>query len=92
MVHLAPKPGSAYRQLFIKGTRIAARILYGLHVNEEEPMTEEQIAAEYGLPVAAIQEAIAYCQSNPPEIQDDWKREEANVRARENALPSPSKA
>jgi uncharacterized protein (DUF433 family) len=91
-VYLAPKPGSAYRQLFIKGTRIMARILYGLYMNEEEPMTPEQIAVEYGLPVEAVREAIAYCQSNPPEIQEDWEREEANIRARESILPSPSKA
>jgi uncharacterized protein (DUF433 family) len=81
-LYLAPKPGSAYRQLFIKGTRIMARILYGMYVSEEEPRTPEDIGAAFGLPVEAVQEAIAYCQSNPPEIQQDWEREEANIRAR----------
>jgi uncharacterized protein (DUF433 family) len=80
--YLAPKPGSAYRQLFVKGTRIAARILYGLHVNEEEPMTLEEIATAYNLPLDAVREAVAYCQSNPPEIQLDWEREEAHMQAR----------
>jgi uncharacterized protein (DUF433 family) len=80
--YLAPKPGSAYKQLFVKGTRIMARILYGMHVNEEEPRSVEQIAAAFVLPVEAVQEAIAYCASNPPEIQEDWDREEGHVRAR----------
>ena len=36
---------------------IAARTLYGRHVNDESPMTVEEIAADYSLPVEAVQEA-----------------------------------
>ena len=79
--YLEPRPCSAYRQLFVKGTRIRARILYGLYMSEEEPMSVEQIAAEFSLPVEAVQEAIAYCQSNPPEIERDFQREEALMEA-----------
>lgn len=80
--YLAPKPGSAYRQLFVKGTRIMARILYGMYMSEEQPRTPEEIAAAFKLPLEAVQEAIAYGASNPPEIQEDWEREEASVRRR----------
>jgi len=59
--HLAPKPGSAYRQLFIKDTRIMACILYGMYINEEEPRTPDDIAAAFHVPVEAVHEAIAYC-------------------------------
>ena len=31
---LAPNPKSAYRQLFVKGTRIRARVLYGWYAND----------------------------------------------------------
>lgn len=79
--YLEPRPKSFYRQLFIKGTRIRARSLYGLYMSDEEPMTPEQIAAEYSLPLEAVQEAIAYCQSNPPEIRQDFSREEALMEA-----------
>jgi uncharacterized protein (DUF433 family) len=79
--HLAPNPKSAYRQLFIKGTRLRARVLFGHFRSEEEPKTPEEIAADYGLPVEAVQEAIAYCQSNPPEIEEDFRREEALMEA-----------
>jgi uncharacterized protein (DUF433 family) len=67
--------------LFIKGRRIRARTLYGLYMSAEEPLTPEEIAAEYDLPLEAVKEAIAYCQSNPPEIADDFPREEALMEA-----------
>ena len=78
---LEARPKSAYRQLFIQGTRIRAEVVYDLHISDEEPMSPEAIAQEYSLPVEAVREAIAYCQSNPPEIADDHRREEALMEA-----------
>ena len=75
-LHLAPKPGSAYRQLFVKERQIAARTLYGHYMSEEEPRTIEEIAADYELSLEVVREAIAYCQTNPPEILEDWQAEE----------------
>ena len=37
----------------------------------------EEIASEFNLPVEAVKEAIAYCQSNPSEIAEDFARDEA---------------
>jgi uncharacterized protein (DUF433 family) len=74
--YLAPNPKSCYKQLFIKGTRIRARVLYGMFMSAGESMTPQEIADEFDLPLAAVQEAIAYCQGNPPEIAMDFKREE----------------
>jgi uncharacterized protein (DUF433 family) len=79
--YLAPNPKSAYKQLFIHGSRIRARTLYGLYMNAEEPMTPEEIAREFDLPVEAVKEAIAYCQSDPPEIKEDFEREERTMEA-----------
>jgi uncharacterized protein (DUF433 family) len=79
--YLAPNPKSAYKQLFIKGRRIRARDLYGLFMSAEEPMTAEQIAREYDLPLEVVQEAIAYCQTDPPEIKEDFAREERIMEA-----------
>jgi hypothetical protein len=39
-------------------------------------MPPDQIAREFNLPVEAVREAIAYCESNPPELADDYQREE----------------
>jgi uncharacterized protein (DUF433 family) len=79
--HLAPNPKSAYTQLFVCGTRIRARVLYGMFMSEEEPISPEQIAADFHLPLEAVQEAIAYCQSDPPEIRKDFEREEQLMEA-----------
>jgi uncharacterized protein (DUF433 family) len=81
--HLEPKPGSSYRQFFIKGTRIAARTLYSYFVPGEDwpGMSAEEIAVDFHLPVEAVREAIAYCQSDPPEIRADLAMEEAVMEA-----------
>src|SRR5262245_52357538 len=81
--YLAPNPKSSYRQLFVKGTRIRAEILYGMTVDgaEEDHLTPEQVAADYNLPLAAVQEAITYCAADPPEVREDHAREEARMKA-----------
>ena len=79
--YLAANPNSCYKQLFVKGTRIRARVLYGMFMSADEPMTPEEIAAEFNLPLQAVQEAIAYCQANPPEIAQDAQREERLMEA-----------
>src|SRR6266446_8811286 len=79
--YLAPNAKSAYKQLFVKGTRIRARVIYGLYAMKEDPLTPEQIAEQFDLSVEAVQEAIAYCESNPPELLEDYAREEALTQA-----------
>ena len=44
-------------------------------------MTPEEIAGDFNLPVEAVRQAIAYCQSDPPEIGADLAREEAIMEA-----------
>jgi uncharacterized protein (DUF433 family) len=87
--YLAPNPRSCYKQLFVKGTRIRARVLYGLFLSADEPMSREEIAADFGLPVAAVEEAIAYCQGDPPEITEDFEREERLIAASGSGLVAP---
>jgi uncharacterized protein (DUF433 family) len=79
--YLAPKPGSSYKQLFIKGRRISARALYGDFMRTEDPVTIEQIATDYQLPIEAVREAIEYCQSDPPELRRDIARDNAIMEA-----------
>jgi uncharacterized protein (DUF433 family) len=70
-----------YKQLFIKERWIAARTLYGMYARDESPLTPEEIAADYDLPLEAVQEAIAYCESNPADLAEDYAREEAVMEA-----------
>jgi len=79
-LHLAPNPHSSCQQFFVKGTRIPARALYSWYACEE-PMTPDEIASDYGLPVEAVREAISYCESNPPELLEDYARQEALMDA-----------
>jgi uncharacterized protein (DUF433 family) len=81
-MYLDRKPGSVYRQLVVKGRNIRARTLDGMNRSEDTPLTIEEIAAEYELPVDAVIEALAYCASDPPEIRQDWEMEEALMEAR----------
>ncbi len=78
--HLVRKPGSRYRQFFVNG-RIAARTLYSYFVPGEDwpGQTVEEIAADCGLPVEAVREAIAYCQADPPAIREDLAMEERRM-------------
>jgi uncharacterized protein (DUF433 family) len=89
--YLAPSPKSSYKQLYVRGTRIPARALYGWYAGPE-PMAPEDIAREFSLPVEAVLESIAYCESNPPELLEDYARDEAlmeAVRLSPNGIPSP---
>ena len=82
--YLERRPCSLYKQLFVKGMRIRAEILYSLTIPSEEDgevYTPEEVAASYGLPLEVVQEAIAYCESNPPEILADHAREERIAEA-----------
>lgn len=79
--YLERDPKSSYKQLSVKGRRIKARTLYGRYMSAEEPQTIEEIAADYDLLIEAVKEAIAYCQSNPPEIEEDFRHEEAVMEA-----------
>jgi uncharacterized protein (DUF433 family) len=74
--YLERDPKSSYKQLSIKGRSIRARTLYGMYMSAEEPRTVKEIAEDYNLPIEAVEEAIAYCKSNPPEIEEDFRRTE----------------
>jgi hypothetical protein len=50
-------------------------------MNENEPRTSQEIAEAWGLPVEAVQEAISYCQNNPPELREDLRKDEVLAQA-----------
>lgn len=77
--YLKPKPGSNYRQLFVNG-RIRADVLYRETVGSE-PLTPEEVATEYGLPLEAVVEAVDYCLHNQTLLDEDRSREAARIRA-----------
>jgi uncharacterized protein (DUF433 family) len=79
--HLEPRPGSSYRQLFLKGRRIRAAVVHEA-VHGPDPYTPEEFARVYGVPLEAMREALDYVANNLPLIEAERDREAADVRAR----------
>jgi hypothetical protein len=77
--YLQPKRGSSYQQLAVNG-RIRAEILYRMTVGTE-PLSPEEVAAEYGLPVEAVREAIHYCEHNRELLDAERASEQASIEA-----------
>jgi uncharacterized protein (DUF433 family) len=79
--HLEPRPGSNYRQLFLKGRRIRAAVIHEA-VHGPDPYTPEEFAREYQVPLEAVLEALEYVAQNRPLIEQERDREAAGLRAR----------
>src|SRR5262249_12903281 len=84
--HLEPRPGSNYRQWFVKGRRIRAAVVYEA-VHGPDPYTPEEFAREYRVPIEAVREALEYAANNLQLIQAERDREADNIRARGLDLP-----
>src|SRR5262245_64196078 len=76
--HLKPKRGSRYQQLFVG--RIRAEILYRETVGNE-PLTPDEVAREYGVPVEAVREAIDYSLKHKELLDAERASEEAMIKA-----------
>jgi uncharacterized protein (DUF433 family) len=79
--YLESRPGSSYRQLFLKGRRIRAAVVYEA-VHGPDPYTPEEFARSYGVPLEAVREALDYVANNLLLIEAERDREAADVRSR----------
>ena len=61
--HLEPRPGSNYRQLFLKGRRIRAAVVDEV-IHGPDPRSAEEFAREYQVPLEAVLEALDYVAAN----------------------------
>ena len=77
--HLERRPGSNYKQLFVKGIRIRAEVLYRETLGEDA-RTPEEVAKDFHLPLEVVQEAIDYCIKNPLVLRQDLERETESAR------------
>ena len=80
-IHLAPREGSHYQQYFVKGRNLRAETLYRATLGPE-PMTADQVARDYDVPVEAVREAIGYCVQNATLLQREREEDWAESRAR----------
>ena len=79
--HLEYRPGSNYREMFIKGRRIRASVVDGT-IHGPEPCTPEEFARDYQVPLEAVHEALDYVARNRALISEQRAREAADDRAR----------
>jgi uncharacterized protein (DUF433 family) len=79
--HLETRPGSNYRQLFLKGRRIRAAVVDEA-VHGPDPCTPEEFARDYQVPLEAVLEALDYVARNEDLIRLERDREAAGIRAR----------
>ncbi|MFI5386707.1 MAG: hypothetical protein ACHQ50_11375 [Fimbriimonadales bacterium] len=79
--HLEPRPGSNYRQLFLKGRRIRAAVVDEA-IHGPDPFTPEEFAREYQVPLEAVLEALDYVAQNRPLIEQERDHEAARLHAR----------
>jgi uncharacterized protein (DUF433 family) len=78
--HLEGRPGSNYQQLFVKGRRIRAEVLYRETIGEE-PRTPEEVARDFDVPLQAVLESIDYCQKNEDLLRQERERGLQRIRA-----------
>lgn len=76
---LESRPGSNYRQLFVKGRRIRALVV-DAYVNGPEPYSPEQVALELQIPIEAVHEALDYVQRHRDVIRADYDMETERLR------------
>ena len=86
--HLEPRPGSNYRQLFLKGRRIRAAVVDEV-IHGPDPRTPEEFARDYRLPLEAVREAPEYVAGNGALIEQERDRDAARLRARGCDGPTP---
>jgi uncharacterized protein (DUF433 family) len=78
--YLEKREGSWRKQLYIKGRRLRASIVYSdMIVNE---MTLEEAADNWDLPIEAIQEAIQYCETHQDLLQEESEVERRYLEER----------
>ncbi len=79
--YLEPRPGSNYRQFFLKGRRIRAavvdEVIHGL-----DPCTPEEFARDYQVSLETVLEALDYVTRNRPLIEQERDREAARIHTR----------
>jgi uncharacterized protein (DUF433 family) len=86
---LSPYPQSWRKQLYIKGRKLPASIVWGdMIVNE---MTPEESAEDWDLPLEAVQEAIQYCETHR-ELLDLEAEEERKYLQEQGASFEPTSA
>ena len=83
---LEPRPGSYYRQLFVRGRNLLAEVVYRATLGPES-RTPNEVAQDYGIPREAVDEAVDYCLHHVDLLQHE--REDILTDIRQRGLDTP---
>ena len=86
--YLEPHPNSFYRELFVRGVNLRASRLVAWM--QAEGLSPDLAAADRGLPIAAVLEAIEFCGNYADLIEDDLRRERDLLKQRGLICPDAS--
>jgi uncharacterized protein (DUF433 family) len=85
--YLEPRPDSWRQQLYIKGRKLRAHIVWSdMLVNE---MTPEEVADSKDLPALAVYEAIEYCETHAELLKQEAQEERRFLEERGVVLEPP---
>ena len=84
--YLEPRIGSQYRQLFLRGRKIRAEILYRATIGPEA-RTPDEVAYDFEVPVEAVYEAVHYCRHHEDLLRKE--REEVLAALHTRGLDKP---
>jgi hypothetical protein len=77
--YLEPRPRGWKRQLFVKGIRLPASVVWtSMIVNQE---STEQTAQNWDLPVEAVAEIVEYCRKNTALLDSEDREERRRAQA-----------
>ena len=79
--HLELRPGSNYRQMFLKGRRIRAAVVDET-INGPDPCSPEEFVRDFHVSLEAVHEALDYVARNRALIEQERDSEAADIRAR----------
>ena len=85
---LEPRPGSNYRQMFLRGRRIRAAVVDET-INGPDRYPPEEFARDFHVTLQAVHEALDYVARNRALIEHERDREAADVRSRGLDQPQP---
>ncbi|MEN9567793.1 MAG: hypothetical protein RLZZ69_2989 [Cyanobacteriota bacterium] len=77
--YLEPRPHEWRKHLYFKGKRLKAFDVWMTMLVEE--MSLEETALDWDLPLAAIEEAIKYCQTHQDLLEQEAKEERRHLEA-----------
>jgi uncharacterized protein (DUF433 family) len=78
--YLEPRPSSWRKQLYFKGKRLKAFDVWMTMLVEE--MSPEETALDWDLPLAAVEEAIQYCQTHQDLLKQEAEAERRYLEER----------